>query len=121
MKSRHCHMAAVAELGDILKGEQVSVGGSMRGVTGHAPVDTLRVMLEKKRTALVAMALGAGFLLEASERKSRLAPMGIVAVGADHRTLLHSVPLVLLEVGGGGGGEGNARGVSRSDAVRCQA
>jgi hypothetical protein len=59
MKSWHYAVAAVAEVGNVLKGEHLSVWRPVGGVTRDAAFDSAGAVLEDKRTILGGMTVGA--------------------------------------------------------------
>lgn len=97
VETRHRHMAAVAEIGDALKGQHVAVGRAVGLVTGHTAFDALGSVLEDEGAALVSVACGALLLLEAAEPPAPLGRMRIMAGGAIEGAFLQAVAFIEFE------------------------
>jgi len=92
-------MAAVAELGDSLKGEHVAVRRAVWSVAGHTALDPHGSVFENEWPSLVGVAARACLVFETTENHSILTFVGIVARGAVDDPLLETMTVVVIELG----------------------
>jgi hypothetical protein len=68
MKSRYDGVAAIAEVGDILEGEHLSVRRAMGAMARQTTLDSAGAVLEHKRSILVGVTVGTERLFEPTKK-----------------------------------------------------